>query len=86
MLRILGSRILIEKDQKKETTKSGIILASEAQEPLFKGFVRGWGDKTELNLKEGQKVIYSKYSGEEIEYEDKKYLLLREEDVLGIEE
>lgn len=86
MLRILGSRVLIEKEEKKKSTKSGIILATESQEPLFKGFVRGWGDKSELNLKEGQRVIYSKYAGEEVEYEDKKYLLLKEEDVLGIEE
>ena len=66
---------------------SGIIIPDSAKEKPLKGTVLAVGNGTkdeEMVLKEGDLVLYGKYAGTEIEYEGKKYLIMRQSDVLAV--
>lgn len=89
----LSNHILIEPDIKEEKTESGILLPETAEKDRpEKGKVVavGPGRKTSagkiipLDVKVGDKVIFTKYGPNEIEIEDKKYLIAREDDILAI--
>lgn len=83
----LADRVLIEPTPAEETTMSGIIIPDSAKEKPLKGTVLAVGNGTkdeEMLLKEGDTVLYGKYSGTEIELEGKKYLIMRQSDVLAI--
>ena len=88
----LGDRVLIKPKEAEETVKGGIIIPDSAKEKPQEGTVaavgpgRGLddGSKDELSLTVGDKVIYSKYAGSEIKIDGEDYLLMREDDVLGI--
>lgn len=85
----LADRVLIEPTAAEETTMSGIIIPDSAKEKPLKGKVLATGNGTkdeEMILKEGDTVLYGKYSGTEIEFEGKKYLMMRQNDVLAIVE
>lgn len=85
----LADRVLIEPTAAEETTMSGIIIPDSAKEKPLKGKVLATGNGTkdeEMILKEGDIVLYGKYSGTEIEFEGKKYLMMRQNDVLAIVE
>ncbi len=90
----LGDRILVKPLSREETTKSGIVLPDTAKERPQEGTVIAVGsgerlDSGELRLldvKEGQRVLFAKYSGTEIKLESDEYLFLRESDVLAIVE
>ncbi|MDE6006400.1 MAG: co-chaperone GroES [Muribaculaceae bacterium] len=85
----LADRVLIEPTAAEETTMSGIIIPDSAKEKPLKGKVLAVGNGTkdeEMILKEGDTVLYGKYSGTEIEFEGKKYLMMRQNDVLAIVE
>lgn len=85
----LADRVLIEPTPAEETTMSGIIIPDSAKEKPLKGTVLAVGNGTkdeEMILKEGNTVLYGKYSGTEIEIEGKKYLIMRQSDVLAIVE
>jgi chaperonin GroES len=83
----LADRVLIKPADAEEKTAGGIIIPDSAKEKPLKGEVIAVGQGTkdeEMILKEGDKVLYGKYAGTEIEIEDKKYLIMRQSDILAI--
>jgi chaperonin GroES len=83
----LADRVLIKPADAEEKTAGGIIIPDSAKEKPLKGEVIAVGQGTkdeEMILKEGDKVLYGKYAGTEIEVEDNKYLIMRQSDVLAI--
>ena len=86
-LKPLADRVLIQPTPAEETTLSGIIIPDSAKEKPLKGTVIAAGKGTkdeEMILKEGDKVLYGKYAGTEIELDGDKYLIMRQTDVLGV--
>jgi chaperonin GroES len=91
-VRPLHDRILIKRVEEKESVKGGIIIPDTAKEKPQEGEVIavGHGKKTEegkvipLDVKAGDRILFGKYSGTEIKLEDEEYLILKEEEVLGI--
>ena len=93
MIKPLADRVLIKMKEGEETTKSGIILASNAQEkPQIAEVIEVGPGKTidgklePVNVKKGDNVIVSKYAGTEVKYEGVEYIILKQEDVLAIVE
>ena len=93
MIKPLADRVLIKMIEAEETTKSGIILASSAKEkPQIAEVIAVGpggnveGKQIEMNIKVGDKVIVSKYSGTEIKYEGTDYIIVKQSDVLAIVE
>ncbi len=91
MIKPLSDRVLIKMTEKEEKTKSGIILASAAQEkPQSAEVIEvGPGEKIEVKLQEmyvrkGDKVIVSKYAGTEVKYEGQEYIIVKQDDILAI--
>ena len=87
----LGDRIVIKALEKEAKTKGGIVLPDTAKEKPQKGevFAVGTGEiidgkKVPLEVKVGDKIIFSKYAGTEIKIDDVEYLILRQSDVLAI--
>ncbi|MDT8393747.1 MAG: co-chaperone GroES [Bacteroidales bacterium] len=83
----LADRVIIEPSAAEEKTAGGIIIPDTAKEKPQKGVVVavGPGKKDEpLTVKEGDKVLYGKYSGTEINFGDKEYLIMRESDIVAI--
>ncbi|MBO4795333.1 MAG: co-chaperone GroES [Clostridia bacterium] len=93
-LKPLGDKIVIKMAEAEETTKSGIILAGAAKEkPQFAYVIEvGPGGRDEkgnlvpMEVKKGDKVITSKYSGTEIKLGDEEYIVVRQNDILAIVE
>ena len=93
MLKPLLDRVVVKMIEREETTKSGIILASNAKEKPQIAEVLAVGPggnvegkQIEMNIKVGQKIIVSKYSGTEIKYEGEDYIIVKQSDVLAIVE
>jgi chaperonin GroES len=92
LLRPLGDRVIIELVEAEEKTSSGIVLPGSAQEKpqegkviaVGNGVIRDNGQRTELEVQEGDRIIFSKYAGTELKYEGKEYLILRENDILAV--
>ncbi len=90
--RPLHDRILIKRIEEKETVKGGIIIPDTAKEKPQEGEVVavGNGKKTDkgeviaLDVKAGEHILFGKYSGTEIKIDDQEYLILREDEVLGV--
>ncbi len=90
--RPLHDRILIKRVEEKETAKGGIIIPDTAKEKPQEGEVVavGNGKKTEdgkviaLDVKARDRILFGKYSGAEIKIDDQEYLILREDEVLGV--
>ena len=83
----LADRVVIEPQAAETTTSSGIIIPDTAKEKPQRGIVVAVGDgkKDEpLSVKEGDVVLYGKYAGTEISFEDKDYLIMQESDILAI--
>lgn len=92
-VRPLGDRILVKRTEEEEVKKSGIIIPDTAKEKpqeakvVAVGSGRMEGDKkVPLEVKKGDVILFSKYSGNEITVGDEEYLILKEEDVLAIVE
>ena len=93
-IRPLQDRILVKRVEEEERTKGGIIIPDTAKEKPQMGQViaAGNGKKTEdgkvipINVKKGDKVLFSKYSGTEVKVEGEELLIMREDDILGIVE
>lgn len=86
-LKPLADRVLIQPAPAEETTLSGIIIPDSAKEKPLKGTVVAVGNGSkdeEMILKEGDVVLYGKYAGTEIELDGEKYLIMRQNDVLGV--
>jgi chaperonin GroES len=91
VLKPLGDRVVIEAIAKEETTASGIVLPDTAKEKPQEGRVIAVGSgrfedgqRVALDVKEGDRIIFSKYAGTEIKYGDKEYLIMRENDILAV--
>ena len=93
-IRPLHDRIIVERLEEETTTASGIIIPDSAKEKPMQGDVIavGKGKMTEdgkvlpLDVKIGDKVLFGKYSGTEVKIEGNEYLMMREDDVLGVVE
>ena len=88
----LGDRILLKQLEAKEQTKGGIVIPDTVKEKPQEGEIIAVGEGKKnsegkvvpLSLKVGDKVLYGKYSGTEVVIDGEDYLIIREEDVLGI--
>ena len=88
-IRPLADRVLILPAPAEEKTIGGIIIPDTAKEKPLKGEVVAIGNGTkdeEMILKVGDTVLYGKYAGTELEFEGKKYLMMRQSDVLAVVE
>lgn len=92
MIKPLGDRVVIKALEREEKTKSGILLPDTAKEKPQEGKVVAVGTgkmldngtRVALDVKEGDKVIFSKYAGTEVKIDGEDYLILSERDVLAI--
>ncbi len=93
-IRPLNDRILVKRLEEEEKTKGGIIIPDSAKEKPAEGIVEAVGngrlnDKGErmpVELKAGDRVLFSKYGGTEVKIEGGEYLIMREDDILGVVE
>ena len=88
-IRPLADRVLILPAPAEEKTIGGIIIPDTAKEKPLKGEVVATGNgpkDEEMILKVGDTVLYGKYAGTELEFEGKKYLMMRQSDVLAVVE
>ena len=86
-LKPLADRVLVEPAPAETTTASGIIIPDTAQEKPQKGKIVAVGagtKETPITVKVGDTVLYGKYAGTELKLEGKSYLIMRENDLLGI--
>lgn len=89
----LGTRVLLKEVETQETTKSGIVLPSNAKEKPFvaevvevgPGEIKD-GKEIKMQVKKGDKVLYNKYAGTEIKLDSQKYLIVKQDDILAIVE
>ena len=87
----LGDKVVLKQLAAEETTKSGIVLPGQAQEKPQQAEVIAVGPggvidgkEIKMEVKEGDQVIYSKYSGTEVELEKETYIIVRQSDILAI--
>ena len=87
----LGDRVVLKQFEAEETTKSGIILASKSQEKPQEAEVVAVGPggmvdgkEVTMQVKVGDKVIYSKYAGNTVKVDEEEYIIVKEEDVLAV--
>lgn len=94
MLKPLGDRVVVEVLEQEEKTAGGIVLPDSAKEKpqegkvvaVGSGHLTDSGEKVALEVKVGDRVIYSKFAGTEVKQGDKEYLVLRESDILAVVE
>ena len=91
MIKPLADRVLVKMKESEETTKSGIILASSAQEkPQIAEVIEvGPGERIDeklepMDVKKGDNVIISKYAGTEVELDDEEYIIVKQNDILAV--
>ena len=87
MLKPLADRVLIEPKEAETKTAAGLYIPDTAKEKPLQGTVvaAGPGKKDEpMEVKVGDQVIYGKYAGTEVTFEDKKYLIVKQSDILAI--
>ncbi|WP_379135638.1 co-chaperone GroES [Paenibacillus sp. sgz500958] len=91
MIKPLGERVLVEASAVEETTSFGIVLPDSSKEKPQEGTVIAVGSgalkdgvRVPLEVKEGDRVIFSKYAGTEIKFEGKEYLIMKESDIHAI--
>ena len=93
-IRPLQDRIIVKRIDEEETTKGGIIIPDTAKEKpqegkviaVGKGKIGDDGKVEPLDVKKGDKVLFSKYGGTEINIEGEEHLIIREDDILGVVE
>jgi len=91
-LKPLGDRLIVEPIEQEELTASGIVLPETAKEKPMQGKVlaigpgarKEDGSRIAMDVSTGDTVLYAKYAGTEVKLENKKYLILKETDVLAI--
>jgi len=91
-IRPLGDKVLVKRTQAEETTAAGIILPGSAQEKPKEGTIIALGDgrqledggRTEFTDSNGDRVLFTSYAGTEVKWDNEEYLILSEEDILGI--
>jgi chaperonin GroES len=88
----LQDRVIVKRIEEEERTKGGIIIPDTAKEKpqegkvvaVGPGKVTDEGKKIVLDVKEGDRVLFGKYSGTEIKIDGEEHLIMREDDILGI--
>ena len=87
----LGDRVVLKKIVAEETTKSGIVLpGSEKEKPQMAEVIAVGpggvvdGNTVTMEVQPGDQVVYAKYAGTEIEVEDEKYMIIKQDDILAI--
>ncbi len=88
----LGDRVLVKRVEEEEVRKGGIILPDTAKEKPQQGRVIAVGtgkvdengNRRPLEVKEGDRVLFGKYAGTEVKIDEEEYLIMREDDILGI--
>jgi chaperonin GroES len=88
----LHDRILVRRIEESETTRGGIIIPDTAKDKpqegevvsVGKGKINEEGKVRPLDVKEGERILFGKYSGTEIKLDGEEYVIMREEEVLGI--
>ena len=91
-IRPLHDRVIVQRIEEEEKTKGGIIIPDTAKEKPQEGKVVAVGPgkilengtKTTLDVKVGDKILFGKYSGTEIKIEGEEFLMMREDDILGV--
>jgi chaperonin GroES len=91
-LRPLQDRILVQRVEEETKTKGGIIIPDTAKEKPAEGKVMAVGNgkvgddgkRVALEIKVGDRILFGKYSGTEVKIEGEEYLIMREDDVLGV--
>ena len=91
-LRPLHDRILVERVEEAEKTKGGIIIPDSAKEKpaegkviaVGKGRIGDNGEVIKLEIKKGDRILFGKYGGTEVKIDGEDYLIMREDDVLGV--
>ena len=91
-LRPLQDRLLVQRVEEETTTKGGIIIPDTAKEKPAEGKVTAVGNgkvgddgkRIALEIKKGDRILFGKYSGTEVKIGGEEYLIMREDDVLGI--
>jgi chaperonin GroES len=91
-LKPLQDRILVQRVEEETTTKGGIIIPDSAKEKPAEGKVVAVGEgkvaddgkRIALEVKKGDRILFGKYSGTEVKIDGEEYLIMREDDVLGI--
>jgi len=92
LIRPLGERVVVKATPAEERTKSGIVLPDTAKEKPQEGEVIAvgtgrlleTGQRVPIDLKVGDKILFSKYAGNEVKINDVEYLIMREADILGV--
>lgn len=92
MLKPLGNRVIIEKVEQEQTTKSGIVLTDSAKEKSNEGKIIAVGagrilengTRVAPEVKEGDSVVFQQYAGTEVKRGDDTYLILNEDDILAV--
>ena len=92
MIRPLQDRVLVKRVEAEETTATGIIIPDTAKEKPQEGEVVAVGpgkrldngSVQEMGLKTGDKILFSKYGGTDVKVDGEDYLIMREDDILGI--
>lgn len=92
-LKPLGDRVVIKQLEAEETTKSGIVLPSQSQEKPQQAEVVAVGPggmvdgkEVKMEVKVGDRIIYSKYAGTEVKLEENEYIIVRQNDILAVVE
>ena len=91
-IRPLQDRILVKRLEETNQTKGGIIIPDTAKEKpqegkvvsVGKGRVMEDGTQRKLDVKAGDKILFGKYAGTDVKIEDEDYLIMREDDILGV--
>ena len=91
-IRQLHDRVIVKRLEEKEKTKGGIIIPDTAREKPMEGKVIAVGPgkvlesgtKVSMNVKKGDRILFGKYAGSEIEVEGEEHLIMREDDILAI--
>ena len=91
-IRPLNDRVLVQRTEEETKTKGGIIIPDTAKEKPAEGKVVAAGNgrlgddgkRIPLEVKKGDRVLFSKYGGTEVKVDGEEYLIMREDDILGI--
>jgi chaperonin GroES len=91
-IRPLQDRVIVKRIEEEEKTKGGIIIPDSAKEKPMEGEVVAVGNgkvlengtKLEMTVKKGDRILFSKYAGNEVKIDGVEHLIMREDDILGI--
>ena len=91
-IRPLQDRVIVKRLEEEQKTKGGIIIPDSAKEKpvegkiiaVGKGKVADDGKLIKMDVKEGDKILFSKYGGTEVKIDGQEYLIMREDDILGV--